>query len=188
MPTFRSAPSTQASSRRAAAPDVRGGIGIAFLGELRAAPRAGARPPGRSRMGTSAARRLATAIRCDRAGLLLVGLLRQPARARRRRRRPRSPPGRGAGTPPAPAAPPRAIGRMASCEAAYFSLESVSAATISASDAPMAPAIAAAVPPPGVGASEASGARNPSSESFEKSVMGGSSRPRGRGKRRRRRG
>ena len=57
-------------------------------------------------------------------------------------------------------------------DAAYFSRESVRAATISARPAPIAPATAAAVPPPGVGAEEARTERNCRIESSAKSVTG----------------
>ena len=167
---------------------VRGGVRVALLGELRQRARAAARPRGRSASAPRSRAGWRPRCRLGPRRLLLVGLLRHAPRARRRRRRPRSPRARGSTNSGRASCAASAIGRIASCEAAYFSLESVSAATISASDAPIAPAIAAAVPPPGVGASEASAARNPSSVSFEKSVMGGSSRPRGRGRRRRPRG
>ena len=63
-----------------------------------------------------------------------------------------------------------AIARTVSCDAAYFSFESVRAATISARAAPIAAESAAAVPPPGVGESDEKAASRPSNESFSKSI------------------
>ena len=161
IPTFRSAPSTQASRSREAGADVRDGVGVSLLGELgQGGEQPHGRPGGAHRdLGGPA---VGEGDPARPRGLLRVGVLRRAPRGDDLvvgRRSPRSARLRNSARASSPAS---AIGRTASCEAAYFSFESVSAATISASEAPMAPAAAAAVPPPGVGASEARASRNPS--------------------------
>ena len=159
---------------------VRSGVGVAFLDELRQRRE---ESHGRARRAHRHLGRPAIGPRDPLGpdGFLLVGIFRQP-------------PGRddvvvGLGVLPREGEQlsARGLRRLARSggprrgTAANFSLESVSAATISASAAPIAPAVAAAVPPPGVGVSAASGSEEARpAESFEKSVMGGCSRRPGR--------